>query len=793
MMNALVMRRRSHRRRSCAIPILLLAWSLLGATAHAKTVRVFAVGPRVDKSWIDTRDHFQAKLDGMLATLQRLGRDKDLAVLPEDIGLLAAFTGSRGAPARSAPDLTTGIGGLVAAYATPEAVYASRYPELTTRQVPTRLLALGLTDTFGRVALETFATLADRYDLWLEAGIDMARDWRIVCRDQAAFTPPPGAKACDAQDPGLVSALGDPDEPDRDYAYEATTPDPVNMALLFDPDGHLVAKQVKAYLTPTELPGQLDLVPGDPHGLTAVDTPLGKLGFVTSKDAWMPDVTGRLDDAGVQLLVQPEFFVGDTVRTTGMWAPDTLKAAGYSDLLRHPSFQALALPELTGDVYEFSADAQSHIAVKPSPRGPRGNLVGQDPAPGFAAVQSWLAPDPLGSPLPQRRATLGAAGEAAVGTGTQQEGIVTHDVRIHGTLPYRPVKRRRDRPIAPSHANQRHVALATQGHTLYAAWDERGLVRTARSTDGGRHWSRPRTRGRGSHPALSARRTGPVWLAFQRSDGKVVAAAAGGEVQPLDPTGGHQERPSIAAFGNDDAYAVWLDDKDGEVGVYGGPIGDVPTRLDQGEPVALAQQLDNAWAPSIATEDRKLAVTWSDFSGYKWDIYARVSQNRGAQWAPQVRVNDSPDALESLDDGPRVGFESGETFVTWTDFRKSDTPEPHPLYDVFGSVVGAPNRQLDPDGRRQIDAFAPALGQMPTGRVAVAWQSHRHATADVMARQVGGRFRRVDDAGPRNVNSWRPAITAISARRVLVAWEDDRDGPSNIFARALVLPSAKSP
>jgi hypothetical protein len=770
--------------------VLLL---LLAATAEAKKVRVFAVGPRVDMSWVDSRDNFHAKLDGMLAPQKRLGRDKDLAVLPESIGLMAAFSGSRGIGARQAPDLTTSIGALATAYATPEAVYATRYPELAGREVPTRLLALGLTDTFGRVAIETFATLADRYDLWLEAGVDMARDWRIVCRDQASFTPPPGATGCDAQDPQLVAALGDPDEPGRDYAYEATTPDPVNMALLFDPDGKLVSKQVKAYLTPIELPGQLDLVPGDPHGLTAVRTPVGRLGFVTSKDAWMPDVTGRLDDARVQILIQPEFFVGDTVRRTGMWAPDTLKASGYSDLLRHPSLQVLALPQLTGDVKEFSSDAQSHIAVRPTPRGPRGQLVGQDPAPGFAAVQPWLAPDPLDAPIDQRRATLGAAGEAAVGAGTQQEGVIVRDVRISGTPRRRPVKRRRDRPIAPSRAHQRHVALATQGRTVYAAWEERGLVHTARSTDGGRHWSRPRTRGRGSHPALSARRTGPVWLVFQGADGKVAAAAGGGPVQTLDPAGGHQERPSIAAFGDDDAYAVWLDDKEGNVGLYGAPIGDVPVRLDQGPAVALAAQLDNAWAPSLATEDKKLVVTWADFRAYKWDVYARVSQNRGHDWAPQVRVNDAPEGLESLADGPRVGFEAGDSYVVWTDFRKTEDPAPHPLYDVFGAVVGGVNRQLDPDGRSQRNAFAPALAQMPNGRLAVAWQSHRRATADVMARRIGGPFRRVDDAGARDVNSWRPAMTPVSARRVLVAWEDDRDGPSNIFARVLVLPSASSP
>ena len=54
-----------------------------------------------------------------------------------------------------------------------------------------------------------------------------------------------------------------PDEPDRDYAYEATTDKAVEHGAALRPQRALVSKQVKTYLTPIELPGQLDLVPGD--------------------------------------------------------------------------------------------------------------------------------------------------------------------------------------------------------------------------------------------------------------------------------------------------------------------------------------------------------------------------------------------------------------------------------------------------------------------------------------------------------------------------------------------------
>ena len=434
-------------RRSVATLGLLVTLLAAGA-AQAKTVRVHTVGPRFEKSWVDSRGHYAAKLDGLMATLPRLGRDRDLVVLPEDLGLMAAFSGERGATARESDTLIGAVATLLGTYGPQIAYYQQKYPSLSERGIPTRALALALTDTFGRVAVETFSELADRYDVWLEAGVNMARDWRRTT------------------DPATVAALG---EPGRDYAYVATTAEPVNMALVFDPDGKLVSKQVKAYLTPIELPGQLDLVPGDPRGLTAVDTPVGKLGFVTSKDAWMPDVTGRLDDAGVEILVQPEFFVGDVVSTdpTLPWAPDTLKASGYSDLLRHPSLQAMALPELTGDVFDFAADAQSHIAVRPSPGGPSGALVGQDPAPGLAQVQPWPGPDPADLPTEERRRAVVAA------NAPKAEGVLSQDVTVGVTAKRRPAKRRRDRPIAPSKRAQRHVALTRRGRTVVAAWERR--------------------------------------------------------------------------------------------------------------------------------------------------------------------------------------------------------------------------------------------------------------------------------------------------------------------------------
>jgi predicted amidohydrolase len=562
-----------------------LALTLLAPVASAKRVRVFAVGPKFDLSWVDTRAHYHDKLFALFdrrlrtpgaPTIQRGADDvashllgpadrsrpaataRDLVTLPEDVGLMASFTGSLGVPARASQAGVTGaIGGLLVSYAPQVGYYHAKYPGLAARPFPpTRALGLALTDTFGRVAVETFAELADRYDVYLEAGVNMAYDWQVVCVEQASYAPPAGKPPCAEENAGKVAALRSPDEPSRAYAYEATSDRTVNMALIFDPDGRLVSRQVKTYITPVELPGQLDLAPGAVSaGLSALRTPVGTLGFVTSKDAWMPDVLAKLDQAHVEILVQPEFFVNDTVRRVGMWAPDNLAASGYSALLRAPSFEAMVLPSMTGNVFDFSADAQQGIAVKPRANGAqRRSLVGQPRAPGWSAVGSWVVRDPL-SPeesITARRRRLGEAGERLLPTGPpcptpdeagpcrggQVEGVIFDDLEVGDPRAYRRARLRRrgrtpfsrSRALSRSRVAQRNVALAARGRRVYAVFEEsrpggdgrRDQVYLVSSRDAGQRWRRRvRPTGRPSGaatewwPALAVTADGTVWVVWQ--------------------------------------------------------------------------------------------------------------------------------------------------------------------------------------------------------------------------------------------------------------------------------------
>ena len=486
---------------------------------------MFAVGPRFDVSWVDigrststtscsrwstrasaaraSRPSFAAR-----ATSRHIcaADGNNLVAFPEDLGLMAAFTGTKGAPARSATSLVGAVIGLLGSYAPEIDYYTAKFPSLANRRRrPTRALALALTDTFGRAAVETYAELAARYHVWLEAGVNMAQSWQKVCT--AA-----GSRMRRGQ-PGKVAQLRSPDEPERQYAYEATTDKAVEHgAASSTRAGGWSSKQVKAYLTPIELPGQLDLAPGDVmHGVSAVDTAVGRLGFVTSKDAWMPDLTERLDEEGVQILVQPEFFVNDTIKTSGPVGARQHQGRG---LLR--SCCAGRRCRRSSCPSSRATSSTSRPTASRRSRSSRGRRRTR-------AARSWASRASRGSPpcsrgssatraprrvVPRAAAAAGRAGAKLLPT----SNVTCADAQTvgpcrGGAARGRALPRRDDRAASVasriaraaqrgrwlgSRGVQRNVALSRRrGGRVVAAFEQDGRVLVARSADGGAHWAKP--------------------------------------------------------------------------------------------------------------------------------------------------------------------------------------------------------------------------------------------------------------------------------------------------------------
>src|SRR4051812_31517157 len=100
---------------------------LLAAPAGAKTVRVFAVQPKLDLAWMQSRESYRDKMFALADTglrgadkplIQRGADDvvshllpsgRNLVAWPEDIGLFGALTGDRASSARAGGSLEAAI------------------------------------------------------------------------------------------------------------------------------------------------------------------------------------------------------------------------------------------------------------------------------------------------------------------------------------------------------------------------------------------------------------------------------------------------------------------------------------------------------------------------------------------------------------------------------------------------------------------------------------------------------------------------------------------------------------
>lgn len=815
--------------------LAVLAAATWAVPAAADPVRLFAVGhkQRLEDavSYQSFRDKMAALADATYpgrANLVQVGTDdvashlapadptapaRALVVFAEDVGLMAALIGSRGAGAREQVGAVGAIASLLGTYGPQFAHYAGKHP--TNPLV--RTLVLATTDTLYRSVYETFRDLAMTHGVYVAACANI----------------PPARRVEQATEPDLVALLRDPDEPERTYAYEATSPFPYNTTLVFAPDGEvlvpdgaggtrrspsetggvILGSAKKAYLTPIELPppgneGGLALATGAVRDLEVLDTPVGRLGIVISKDAWMVDVNDRLVAKGANLILQPEAFSAWGY-AAAPWEPDIFKEGGFANLQKTPQLIANVNASMTGNFFDVTFDGQSAVLGRrrkgsPGPLSLANAWVGQNPDTGFLALAPWIVPDPgvanPGRTLAARRAALAAAGERLLpGSGVAcdgslvpgacengyREAVVFADVDVPVgpvTAPVDPVRAAppRFRPsvrvgrVASAPVARHAPRVAARGARVYVVWHEQGGglpgVRLAVSRNRGRSFGAPLAvsdHAPGTvaelHPAVAVRGN-RVFVAWQEF-------AAG-----RDDDRGRIMLARFDARGRKRGAAVRVDDRD-----------------DRG-----------AWLPSLAIVRREPVVAWIDERDVGPEgeplehVYVARGLRGGAAFAPAVRVDGgTPDVLALHNDNkwaPAIAALRDTVHVTWADFRNYN-------WDVFtarsddGGVTWGANVRVDdfPDLERVNER--PVIGLDRRGAVHVVWTDLRarepdtnvfHARSD----DGGARFaagQQVDDSRigfdpdtDTPSNQWHPAL-AVAGRRLFVAWQDNRLGNNDIF------------
>ena len=770
----------------------------------------------MDRSFPNRDAYVQAGVDDVASHIRPADRRAPrnaLVVFPEDVGLIAALIGTRGETSRKQTSTLGAIPSLFEPYTDQVAYYSNKYPG----QPAVRALFLALTDTFYRSFYETFRSLAIQHGVYIAAAINAA----------------PARRVNASEDPALVDLLRDPDEPQRTYAYEAASPYPGNTTYVFAPDGEVLVPDghggtlespsqtagvirgstVKAYLTPPEQPppGEflgLALGFGAVRDMEVLNTPVGRLATVISKDAWMVDVNDRFEAKGANVILQPEAFSSWAFQSAP-WDPDIFKEGGFANLQKYPAWQVNVDASMTGNFFDTFFDGQSAIIgrkrkVAAGPLSAENAWIGQNPETAFLEMGPWIAPDPgIADPsltLAERRQRLAADGVKLI-TGPPcatsltvgpclngyRETVIWQDVKLsRGSVATRPDRVRAAPPVfkrsvpvddedddGDGRAARHAPRIAAAGQNVYVVWHEarHGLdnVYLGVSRDGGRHFRDP--------VRVSDNRRGSV------AEMLPSVAARDGEVVVT-----WQE---LADGRSDDRGRIMLARFD-------------PRGRKQGADLRVDDTDEGGkWLPQVAFDGAVPVVVWIDERDHGPQdlplehVYA-ARGSAGGDFGPNVRVDSGapvPLAVH-LDNkwSPTLAVSAGKVFVAWSDFRNYN-------WDVFfarsddGGLTFGPNRRIDDfQGFERLNE-RPSLALDPQGRVHAAWTDLRAREPDTnifyaRSDDGGATFsanRRLDDSqagfDPNRdtpTNQWHPGLIA-AGDRLFAAWQDNRLGNNDIF------------
>ncbi len=395
-------------------------------------VRVVAVGNTISVRAAHSEVSYVRELERIVALaaphLRREG--PNLLVLGELLGLPAALAGLRAWPARQAKTSTAALTLLALAYLPRVLMCRRRFRGVS---FP-RALLLARTDALYRPFAETLSRLAARYNTHIVA-TTLAPQVRLSRRR------------------GDVLRWG---RPHADRVYLPSGAEVYNAALVFGPDGTLLERVNKVFLTPDEKKA-LDISPGTLEDVRVISTSAGRLGVAVSLDAFTPAYLRHLDDHGAEIVVQPDandkVWAGPGSRHP--WQPQEWLGSVLGSIqprYRHLRHNICAMQ--TGNFFDIPFDGQSSITTRDvappilTSTARVQTFIGVDdlidtdtgePLQGrMLAVSPWVAPDPgvaePALPLAERRARLAGVARELLPGGSRanqyRESVVWADLPV---------------------------------------------------------------------------------------------------------------------------------------------------------------------------------------------------------------------------------------------------------------------------------------------------------------------------------------------------------------------------
>lgn len=394
---------------------------------ETRPARLIAVGNRINLQAAASEESFTAELERIFGqAVPHLAKDRpNLIVLGEELGLPLALCGKRGYISRRVHTANVAMSMLALAYARRIFHYRRLYPGISI----VRALHLSLTDVMYRPFASTLSRLAAKHSVYLTACTNVAH---VHCSTSTAD----------------ISHFG---RRNSGKVYLPDGPGVYNTGFLWGPDGNLIGKTEKVFLTESEKT-ILDLAPGDLDQVQPFDTEMGKVGIAISLDAFTHEYLRRLDSQGTRIVIQHD--ANDTpwaaACQTWEWQPQEWLNSVLGCLQDdYPNLYYNVCPMQVGNFFDVTFDGQSSITKKSDREpDPQCNFVGNDgfvhtitgkPMKGeFLAMAPWVIEDPIkiypAMSLAERRAALEQVGKQLLpgGSRTNQycESMIWADVEV---------------------------------------------------------------------------------------------------------------------------------------------------------------------------------------------------------------------------------------------------------------------------------------------------------------------------------------------------------------------------
>ena len=240
-------------------------------------------------------------------------------------------------------------------------------------------------------------------------------------------------------------------------------------------------------------------------------------------------------------------------------------------------------------------------------------------------------------------------------------------------------------------------------------------------------------------------------------------------VRVNDVATGQQFKPAVAVDGNDNAFAVWVDRRNGRSDIFASKRSASSGTWGSNVRVNSTTKFDTQDSPAVAIAPNGDAIAlWYRAANHKSNIWASRLLAGSSTWGPEIRVTSNQTTQKQ---GPRVAFgPNGTAYAVWMDPAVGNADIWYSTLPA-GSSTWSTNTKISDDPGSAFQGPTD-IGVDGAGNVLVAWTDRRTSPYQLRVRRLpaGGSWAASTVVTSDGGNA--PSIAVRTDGRAFLVWHD---------------------